>query len=98
MARFSTERVYFSHLSQRFSQPCDRARSYATARVDNLCEDWAGEYFPVEGQDPHRTYVQPFCTSEYHPRPHAHGIYSGPYSLRRRCMGGLSAHRLVAQF
>ncbi len=70
---------------------------YATARIDNLCEDWAGDYYPhLEGQDPHRVYVQPFCSLEYHPRPHAHGIYAGPYSLRRRCMGGLAAHRLVA--
>jgi hypothetical protein len=76
-----------------------RARAlfrYATARVDNLCEDWAGDYYPIGGQDPNRIYVQPFCTTEYHPKPHAHGIYSGPYSLRRRCMGGLGAHRLVA--
>jgi hypothetical protein len=72
------------------------SRRYATARVDNLCEDWAGDYYPIEGQDPNRIYVQPFCTTEYHPKPHAHGIYAGPYSLRRRCMGGLGAHRLVA--
>jgi hypothetical protein len=71
------------------------APRYSTARVDNLCEDWSGDYFPHEGQDPHRIYVQPFCTTEYHPKPHAHGIYAGPYSLRRRCMGGLAAHRLV---
>ena len=78
-----------------FWNVCGSCR-YATARIDNLCEDWAGDYYPqVVGQDPHRVYVQPFCTAEYHPRPHAHGIYAGPYSLRRRCMGGLGAHSLV---
>jgi hypothetical protein len=71
---------------------------YATARIDNLCEDWSGDYYPISGQDPHRAYMQPFCTTEYHPKPHAHGIYSGPYSLRRRCMAGQGAHRLVAVF
>ena len=74
---------------------CNACRRYSTARIDNLCEDWSGEYYPIKGQDPHRMYIQPFCTTEYHPKPHAHGIYSGPYSLRRRCMGGLGAHRLV---
>ena len=78
-----------------FQHALTLAPRYATARVDNLCEDWSGDYFPHEGQDPHRIYVQPFCTTEYHPKPHAHGIYAGPYSLRRRCMGGLAAHRLV---
>ncbi len=82
------------------SSPPTRACAlrYATARIDNLCEDWAGDYYPIAGQDPHRIYVQPFCTTEYHPKPHAHGIYSGPYSLRRRCMAGQGAHRLVAVF
>lgn len=65
---------------------------YATATIDNSCQDWGMLYAGGPAIVDHQ-FVAPFCLPEYYPLENPYGNFQGPFSMRRRCLRGKPVHR-----
>ena len=69
-----------------------RRRGYATLMLQGLCQDWGLTYTGADTGDLDHDIYAPFCHPEYHPHPRTYGNFQGPFSIRRRCIGGRYVH------
>ncbi|KAK5575371.1 hypothetical protein RB653_010630 [Dictyostelium firmibasis] len=77
-----------------------RNDSYVTTWVTGLCQDWFQHYLKMdkeEGSVDHEIAL-PFCSPQLHPPEKPFGIFEGPYSIRRRCLGDKHVHETIFQY
>ncbi|KAM9984553.1 hypothetical protein ACTFIY_008963 [Dictyostelium cf. discoideum] len=77
-----------------------RNDSYVTTWVTGLCQDWFQHYLKMdkeEGSVDHEMAL-PFCSPQLHPPEKPFGIFEGPYSIRRRCLGDKHVHETIFQY
>ncbi|KAK5581021.1 hypothetical protein RB653_001048 [Dictyostelium firmibasis] len=77
-----------------------RNDSYVTSWIYGLCEDWFQAYLKVdkpENSIDHEL-VLPFCSPLAFPLERPFGIFEGPYSIRRRCLGNKHIHDKIFDY
>ena len=66
---------------------------YISAQIDNSCQDWESKYIGRSSHGWDHQFVAPFCLPEYFPLQSPHSVWTGPFSIRRRCLHGRHAHQ-----
>ncbi|PRP85778.1 hypothetical protein PROFUN_05970 [Planoprotostelium fungivorum] len=73
-------------------------RGYVTAKAETHCVDWSSwtQYNRTSHLD--HQFVSPICLDEVQPVVDPWGPIRGPFSLRRRCLGGTYLHNHLFDF
>ncbi|EGC31699.1 hypothetical protein DICPUDRAFT_99127 [Dictyostelium purpureum] len=75
-----------------------RNDSYITSWIYPTCEDWFDAYLKVEKPNIDHELVLPFCSPQVFPLERPFGIFEGPYSIRRRCLGNKHIHDRIFDY
>ncbi|EGC30482.1 hypothetical protein DICPUDRAFT_50727 [Dictyostelium purpureum] len=77
-----------------------RNDTYVNTWITGLCQDWYQRYLEVdkpEGSVDHELAL-PFCSPHLHPAERPFGVFDGPYSIRRRCLGEKHVHERIFDY
>ncbi|KAM9942847.1 hypothetical protein ACTFIT_006240 [Dictyostelium discoideum] len=77
-----------------------RNDSYVTSWIYGLCEDWFQAYLKTDKPEDSIDHelVLPFCSPLAFPLERPFGIFEGPYSIRRRCLGNKHIHDKIFDY
>jgi hypothetical protein len=70
---------------------------FVTAHIDNSCQDFSAKYQQRTSRIAHE-FVPLFCDPEYYLPGKHHGLWHGPFAVRRRCLKGEHVHSYLFEY